>query len=112
MGIFDFFKSKKTFKKPDEIWLKVIEGMKIVFQEGIDDFEDDEEYEEYEDFERSDYISERFFKEDGKEIPAETYFDKYSQEYEEADWVEEALFPSLEEAEKHAKLIINEILKN
>ena len=43
MGIFDFFKSKKTFKKPDEIWLKVIEGMKIVFQEGIDDFEDDEE---------------------------------------------------------------------
>jgi hypothetical protein len=72
----------------------------------------DEEYEEYEDFERSDYISERFFKEDGKEIPEETYFDKYSQEYEEADWVEEALFPSLEEAEKHAKLIINEILKN
>ena len=72
----------------------------------------DEEYEEYEDFERSDYILERFFKEDGKEIPAETYFDKYSQEYEEADWVEEALFPSLEEAEKHAKSIINEILKN
>ena len=43
MGIFDFFKSKKTFKKPDEIWLKVIEGMKLVFQEGIDDFKDDED---------------------------------------------------------------------
>jgi len=43
MGIFDFFKSKKTFKKPDYIDLKIIEGMKIVFQEEIDDFEDDED---------------------------------------------------------------------
>ena len=66
-----------------------------------------EEYEEYENFERSDYISERFFK-DGVEIDSDKWFDGMDEDYEEADWEEESILSSIEEAKKYEKEFIGE----
>ena len=69
----------------------------------------DEEYEEYEHpFERDDYTSERFFK-DGEEIDSEEWFDGMDEEYEEADWEDEVILASLEEANKYVETLIEDL---
>ncbi len=68
----------------------------------------DENYEEYQNFERSDYISERFFK-DGVEIDSDEWFGGMDEDYEEADWEEESILSSVDEAKKNEQKILEEL---
>jgi hypothetical protein len=70
----------------------------------------DEEFSEHlHPFEKEDYVSERFFNEDGTEIDKDTWFGGMDEEFEEADWEEEAMFGSLKEAKENEQGLIDDL---